>query len=72
MVIVIFSSFTFLAECLAERHQVPDLMSLVRPGRGFDPTTLCTRGEQFMYKFHTQNANSFFNIISFYEKNFTD
>ena len=34
-----------LAECLAEWHQVPDLMSLVRPGRGFEPTTLRTGGK---------------------------
>ena len=33
------------AECLAERYQVPNVMSLVRPGRGFESLTLFTEGE---------------------------
>ena len=38
-------SHLLFAECLAERYQVPDLISLVRPGLGFEPTTLRTGGE---------------------------
>ena len=28
-----------IAECLAERYQAQDLLSLVRLGQGFEPTT---------------------------------
>ena len=38
------------AECSAEQHQVPDFMSLVRPGRGYQPTTLRTGGEHSITK----------------------
>ena len=30
------------AECLAKQYQIPDFVSLVRPGRGFEPMTLST------------------------------